>query len=149
MTTQDRTTTTTAAGVATFENLPPGRYTITAEFQGFETVIIKDYRVRAGENKRSVTLPIKKVAEDVVVGGCELGMLLEPVVCAEILDARPVAEVVAHGFRETHDDGFAAHAVEIESLHHVVRDVFDALHRETGRGERRDQQAGPAGGPGS
>ncbi len=73
-----RRSATTAAGVATLENLPPGRYTITAEFQGFETVIIKDYRVRAGENKRSVTLPIKKVAEDVVVGRDKQSAGLDP-----------------------------------------------------------------------
>ena len=57
-----------AAGLATIDGLAPGRYTITAEFAGFETVILKDYRVRAGENKRGVVLPVKKVAEDVVVG---------------------------------------------------------------------------------
>ena len=57
-----------ASGVATIEALPPGRYTVQAEFPGFETVIIRSLRVRAGENRRSVTLPIKKVAEDVTVG---------------------------------------------------------------------------------
>ena len=69
---------TTAAGVATIENLPPGRYTITAEFQGFETVILKDYRVRAGDNRRTITLPIKKVAEDVVVGRDKQSAGLDP-----------------------------------------------------------------------
>ena len=59
---------TTAAGLATIEGLAPGRYNITAEFSGFETVVLKDYRVRAGENKRGVVLPLKKVAEEVVVG---------------------------------------------------------------------------------
>src|SRR6185436_3922153 len=59
---------TSAAGVATVDGLAPGRYIITAEFSGFETVILKDFRVRAGENKRGVVLPLKKVAEEVVVG---------------------------------------------------------------------------------
>ena len=48
---------TTAAGVATIDGLAPGRYIITAEFSGFETVILKDYRIRPGENKRGVVLP--------------------------------------------------------------------------------------------
>src|SRR6185503_2614527 len=48
--------------------LPLGRYIIQAEFPGFETTIVRDVRVRAGETKRSIMLPIKKVAEDVTVG---------------------------------------------------------------------------------
>jgi hypothetical protein len=59
---------TSAAGIAVLESLSPGRYTIVAEFAGFEPVTVKDYRVRAGDNRRNVTLPLKKVAEDVVVG---------------------------------------------------------------------------------
>jgi len=59
---------TTAAGLATIDGLVPGRYTITVEFPGFETVTIQDFRVRAGDNKRTVTLPLKKVTEDVSVG---------------------------------------------------------------------------------
>src|SRR5690242_18539931 len=60
--------TTSQAGLATIEGLAPGRYMLTAEFPGFEPVTIKDYRVRAGDNRRNVVLPLKKVAEDVVVG---------------------------------------------------------------------------------
>ncbi len=59
---------TNAAGVATVEGLAAGRYTITAEFPGFESVVLKDFRVRAGENRRTIVLPLKKVAEDVTVG---------------------------------------------------------------------------------
>src|SRR5262245_31813657 len=43
--------TTTAAGIATIERLMPGRYTIQAEFPGFETVFVRDVRIRAGETK--------------------------------------------------------------------------------------------------
>jgi hypothetical protein len=70
--------TTTAAGVAVLDNLAPGRYTIVAEFAGFETLTVKDYRVRAGENRRNVTLPLKKVAEDVVVGRDRQSAGLDP-----------------------------------------------------------------------
>src|SRR6476469_5117601 len=59
---------TSSVGVATLENLPPGRYTIQAAFEGFETVVVKDYRVRAGDNRRAITLPIKKVSADMTVG---------------------------------------------------------------------------------
>src|SRR5262245_5791394 len=37
-------------GVATAPDLPPGRYTVSAAFPGFEKVTLKDVRVRAGEN---------------------------------------------------------------------------------------------------
>jgi hypothetical protein len=58
----------TDAGVATAEDLAPGRYTLQVEFAGFETATIRDVRVRAGDNRRSVTLRLKKVSEEVTVG---------------------------------------------------------------------------------
>ena len=67
-----------ADGVAVFEKLEPGRYTLRAEFSGFETVEVRDYRLRAGENKRSITLPIRKVAEDVTVARDKQGASLDP-----------------------------------------------------------------------
>jgi hypothetical protein len=71
--------TTTAAGVATIERLTPGRYTIQAEFPGFETVTVRDVRVRAGETKRSITLPLKKLAEDMTVGRDKQSAALDPI----------------------------------------------------------------------
>lgn len=58
----------TVAGIATFENLALGRYTVQAEFPGFETATVRDVRVRAGDNRRTVTLRLEKVAEEVTVG---------------------------------------------------------------------------------
>ena len=55
-------------GVATAPNVPAGRYAVTASFPGFETRTLTDVRVRAGDNKRDVTLPIERVAESVAVG---------------------------------------------------------------------------------
>jgi hypothetical protein len=69
---------TSSQGLATIEALALGRYTVQAEFAGFETVQVRDYRVRAGDNKRTVTLPIKKVAEDVVVGQDKRRASLDP-----------------------------------------------------------------------
>jgi hypothetical protein len=65
-------------GVATIEALAPGRYTIVAEFPGFETITVRDFRVRAGDNRRTVTLPIRKVSEDVVVGRDGQSSSLDP-----------------------------------------------------------------------
>ncbi|HUF47682.1 MAG TPA: carboxypeptidase regulatory-like domain-containing protein [Vicinamibacterales bacterium] len=62
-----QSTTTSETGVAAFRGLAPGRYTIRAGFPGFEIVEVREFRVRAGDNARTVTLPIRRVAEDVTV----------------------------------------------------------------------------------
>jgi hypothetical protein len=55
-------------GVAVAALLAPGRYTIEAGFPGFETRILPDVRIRAGENRREVRLAIQKVDQHVSVG---------------------------------------------------------------------------------
>jgi len=55
-------------GVALARDLVPGRYTIVAAFPGFETRTVPDVRVRAGDNRREVTLAIQKLDESVSVG---------------------------------------------------------------------------------
>ena len=55
-------------GVATAIDVPVGRYTVAVTFPGFEGRTVPDVRVRAGDNRREVTLPIEKVAESVAVG---------------------------------------------------------------------------------
>src|SRR5262249_34183847 len=45
-------------GVATPGALTPGRYTIHAEFPGFETGVLNDVRLRPGDNKHVVVLTI-------------------------------------------------------------------------------------------
>jgi hypothetical protein len=54
-------------GIATVSDLAPGRYTIQAEFPGFETRLLKDVRVRGGENRQVAVLPIQKVEASVTV----------------------------------------------------------------------------------
>jgi hypothetical protein len=55
-------------GVATIENVAPGRYSIEATFPGFEPGLLKDARLRSGDNKHVIVLPIKKVETEVTVG---------------------------------------------------------------------------------
>jgi len=64
-------------GVATFEALPPGRYTLRVELAGFEPVTVLDVRVRAGDNRREVTLQLR-FREDVLVEEAALSIALEP-----------------------------------------------------------------------
>jgi len=54
-------------GVATLDRLLPGRYRIQAEFPGFETGVLPEVRVRRGDNKHVVVLPLKKMEESVTV----------------------------------------------------------------------------------
>jgi hypothetical protein len=61
------TSATSEAGVATLA-LAPGRYTIQAEFPGFESRVMKDVRIRAGENKQVAVLSIQKMEASVTVG---------------------------------------------------------------------------------
>src|SRR5688572_2855290 len=54
-------------GVASLAGLPPGRYTVKAEFPGFETRTLPDVRVRAGDNKQVMMLPIAGLQDSVTV----------------------------------------------------------------------------------
>jgi carboxypeptidase family protein/TonB-dependent receptor-like protein len=56
------------AGLATFERLRPGRYSIQGEFPGFDLGLIRDVRVRAGDNKHILILPLRKMEDSVTVG---------------------------------------------------------------------------------
>src|SRR6476659_7179384 len=58
----------TTQGVATVEKMTPGRYSVKAEFSGFETRTIPEVRVRAGNNKQVVMLPLETHKEMVTVG---------------------------------------------------------------------------------
>ena len=59
--------TSTAQGVARIEGLLPGRYRIQAEFPGFGTGVLPEVRVRRGDNKHVLVLPLKKMEESVTV----------------------------------------------------------------------------------
>ena len=57
-----------ANGIAILERVTPGRYSITAEFPGFDLGLLRDIRVRAGESRHVVVLPLPKVEQEVTVG---------------------------------------------------------------------------------
>jgi len=58
---------TTETGIATLTGLTPGRYTVLAEFPGFETRTLPDVRIRSGENKQVAVLPLPKLEASVNV----------------------------------------------------------------------------------
>jgi hypothetical protein len=59
---------TTEAGLATVDKLRPGRYAIQGEFPGFDLGLMRDVRVRAGDNKHILILPLRKIEDSVTVG---------------------------------------------------------------------------------
>jgi len=87
---------TSAEGVAVIPDLAPGAYSVTAEFPGFEKVMVVDYPVRPGDNRKTVTLPIRMVLEDVTVDRDGQSASLDPrgdafstVLTREMIDALP------------------------------------------------------------
>jgi hypothetical protein len=59
--------TTSPQGIAAVDELMPGRYMIQADFAGFEPGVLKDVRVRPGDNKQVVVLRIKGLETAVTV----------------------------------------------------------------------------------
>jgi hypothetical protein len=58
---------TAETGIAAVSGLMPGRYTVQAEFPGFEPRVLNDVRVRSGENKQVAVLPLSKLETSVTV----------------------------------------------------------------------------------
>lgn len=58
---------TSPQGVATVSRLVPGRYAVEAAFPGFDTRQLPDVRVRNGDNRQVILLPIAGVKDSVVV----------------------------------------------------------------------------------
>jgi len=54
-------------GIATFDKLVAGKYSISATFPGFELGLLQDVRLKPGDNKHVVVLPLKKMSESVSV----------------------------------------------------------------------------------
>jgi hypothetical protein len=65
-------------GVAVAGGLPPGRYAIQVSFPGFETLVIPDASVRAGENRRDAVLAIQKLDETISVGRDKAAVASDP-----------------------------------------------------------------------
>ena len=59
--------TTNEKGIATITGLTPGRFTITAEFPGFEPRVLRDVQLRAGDNRQAAILAIQGLQDAVTV----------------------------------------------------------------------------------
>ena len=59
---------TTDKGIATLDGLAPGRYSIRAEFPGFDPGLLREVRLKNGDNRHVVILPLQKMQSEVTVG---------------------------------------------------------------------------------
>ena len=55
-------------GLAVFEGLPPGRYSVHGEFPGFDLGVLGEIRLKAGDNKHVLLLRLAGVTEEITVG---------------------------------------------------------------------------------
>ncbi|MEO8483707.1 MAG: TonB-dependent receptor, partial [Acidobacteriota bacterium] len=55
-------------GIATLANLAPGRYSLEASFPSFDKALIKEVRVRAGDNRQTLVLKLSGFSDSVSVG---------------------------------------------------------------------------------
>jgi hypothetical protein len=58
---------TTAKGTAMVDRIVPGRYSIQCEFPGAQMGLLRDLRVRSGDNKHVLVLPLQKYTSEVTV----------------------------------------------------------------------------------
>lgn len=84
------------AGVATLAPLQPGRYVLRVTFPGFAAETVPEVRVRAGENRRTITLRLQSLDEEVTVPEDPqsasldiMGPTFSTVLTREMIDALP------------------------------------------------------------
>jgi hypothetical protein len=137
-------------GAAIFDGLVPGRYSVRAEFPGFDVGLLREIRVRAGDNKHVVVLPLAKLEDAVTVGrdsqqaaadrkGTDFGLALRQDQIEALSDdpnelARQLAELAGPD-AVVRVDSFEGQQLppkaQIKSIH-VVRDQFAAEAAQPG-----------------
>jgi hypothetical protein len=60
---------TTDKGVVVFDNVALGRYSVRAEFAGFDMGLLRDFKINRGDNRHVVVLPLKGLETSVTVSG--------------------------------------------------------------------------------
>lgn len=60
-------------GQAQFDNLTPGRYTVSVSLSGFESGLLRDVLLKVGDNRHVVVLSIRRITESVTVGAGQEG----------------------------------------------------------------------------
>ena len=140
---QPATAATNDSGIATLTGLRPGRYTLKAEFAGFDAGEATNVRLRAGDNKRQFELALTAFEDTIEVGvdpqsaASDPNATLATQLTADEIDALPddpdelIQQLVemAGGAASVRIDGFNSGALPsrdvIRSIR-IVRDTFPA-----------------------
>jgi len=136
-------------GVATFERVPPGRYSVSGEFPGFEIGLIKEVRLKAGDNRHLLVLPMAKMTEEITVGrdkqaaasdrGSTFGTALTREQVAALSDdpdemARQLQDMAGPGAAirvDSFEGSQLPPKAQIKSIH-ITRDMFAAENHSAG-----------------
>jgi hypothetical protein len=137
-------------GIATFERVIPGRYSIQARFEGFDLGLLRDLRINAGDSRRVVMLPFNRVEESVTVGGRQEGASSRGNVAAFGLSLTPeqieaLSDDPSELERQTSELGGSDVIIRVDSFEgqqlppkaqiksiHVTRDQFAAETEQPG-----------------
>lgn len=93
-----RSTTTDTLGNFSLPNLPPARYEIRIEKEGFRTAIVEPFELRIGEiARRTVTLTVGGVAESVLVTAEAPLMQTESGTVGQVIGEKQIAELPLNG----------------------------------------------------
>jgi hypothetical protein len=152
-------------GVATLGSLVPGQYTLQVEFSGFAPLVLRDLEVRAGEQRRTVTLRLTfnerlDVRQDDVSASLDRrGPTFSTVLTREMIDALPddpdemaaVLEAMAPPGATIYVDGFSGGVLPPKSLIKSIRvprmDNMAAQYHGAGDALRIEIQTMPGAGP--
>jgi hypothetical protein len=140
---------TSAKGMATFERLQPGRYSISGEFPGFELGLLRDQQVKRGDNKHVLVLPLQKLTAEITVSrdrqmvASDRGLTFGTTLTREAIEAlsddpqemeRQLMEMAGPG-AAIRVDSFEGQQLppkaQIKSIH-VTRDMFAAENHSAG-----------------
>jgi hypothetical protein len=140
---------TSAKGVATFDRLAPGRYSVQGDFPGFDMGLLRDLRVKSGDHKHVLVLPLQKLTAEVTVSrdrqmvASDRGLAFGASLTREAIEAlsddpeemqRQLMEMAGPG-AAIRVDSFEGQQLppkaQIKSIH-VTRDMFAAENHSAG-----------------
>ena len=136
-------------GIATFEGLPLGRYAVHGEFPGFELGAIGELRLKAGDNKHVLLLPLARMTAEITVGrdaqtaASDRGTTFGSALTREQIDA--LSDDPAEMAKQLQDMAGAGAAIRVDSFEgsqlppkaqikaiHITRDMFAAENHSAG-----------------